>query len=317
MGAGSGEEGENGSMNGKVCLIVLFNHRYDKNIERLEEMYRNRFSSRFYLMPFYDGNRENVIPVYENSHQFQGYLAQGFSRFYDESYEHYFIVADDMIINPEINEENYQEYFKLGEGTGYITDLYPLSEWSGGFERLENAMLVRAVHKGVNCLEELPDPEKAFACAKEKGFGSFRFPKKMVFNSTFSYNYRYWSSRSRIHLLARVLLGITDRLDYPYMCAYSDIFIVSGSAVREFCRICGVFAAARLHVETALPTALMLAEKRILTNADLGYRADLLWDRSRREQIGERNHWSIARLTEKWEKDMVCMHPIKLSQWKS
>lgn len=303
-------------MKGKVCLIVLFNHRFDKNIGVLEEMYRARFSNRYYLMPFYDGDYENVIPVYEGSYQFEGYIAQGFRDFYDESYEHYFVVADDMIIDPRINENNYKEYFGLDENTGYITDFYPLSEWSGGFERLENAMLSQIIHRGVNSAEELPNPEDAFARAKEKGFDDFGFKKNMVFNGSFKYNYRYWSSRSRIHLLARVLLGITTKLDYPFMCAYSDIFIVSANAIKEFCKLCGVFAAVDLHVETALPTAMLLAQKKVNTNKELGYKAHLMWDRGERKIVGDKFNWQVSRLTEKWEENTVCIHPIKLSQWK-
>jgi len=57
----------------KAALILIYNHRYDKNIEILEKIYSKRFSVIFHLVPFYDGNRDNVIPVYENSYYFEGY----------------------------------------------------------------------------------------------------------------------------------------------------------------------------------------------------------------------------------------------------
>lgn len=304
-------------MKNEVCLIILFNHRYDKNIDRLEAMYRTRFSNRYYLMPFYDGDRERVIPVYECSYQFQGYLAQGYSRFYDPKYKHYIVIADDMIINPEINENNYQEFFRLDAHSGYISYWYPLSQWPCGFERVENALVADTLHKGVNSKEELPTMDAAFQAAREKGFADYSFPKKAAFYGSFKENLKYWtSSRSRFHLLGRILLGMTNKLEYPFMNAYSDIFIVSADAIKEFCRICGIFAAARLHVETAVPTALLLTEKRVVVNDDLGYRAHLMWDRRERSEVETANDKKISNLVKNWEKDVVCLHPVKLSQWK-
>jgi hypothetical protein len=64
-----------------ICLIVVFNHRYEKNLAQLREIYKNRFSHVYYLMPFYQGKDFDVIPVYESSFHFQGYFTQGFHRF--------------------------------------------------------------------------------------------------------------------------------------------------------------------------------------------------------------------------------------------
>lgn len=301
---------------GEVCLIVVFNHRYDKNIERLEKMYQKRFSNRYYLMPFYDGDVDNVIPVYECSYQFQGYLAQGYARFFHENYDHYIIIADDMIINPVIDEKNYRNFFKLDEHSGYISYWYPLSQWPCSFERVENALIAHALHKGVNAKEELPSGERAFSLAGEKGFHDYSFPRKAVFYEGLSKNIRYWtSSRSRFHLLGRILLGITNKLEYPYMNAYSDIFIVSAEAIKEFCRLCGIFAAMRLHVETAVPTALLLSQRKVVVNKDLGYRAHLMWELKQQEEIERKNDLKISNLIAHWEKDMVCLHPVKLSRW--
>ena len=62
----------------RIALVVIYNHRFDGNISIVEDLYRERFSNIFHLVPFYDGDRPDVIPVYENSFQFQGYIAQGF-----------------------------------------------------------------------------------------------------------------------------------------------------------------------------------------------------------------------------------------------
>ena len=74
-------------MNGNIALIIIYNHRYDSNVSILEGIYKERFSDIFHLMPFYDGDKPNVIPVYENSRYFQGYIAQGFRNFFNESFD--------------------------------------------------------------------------------------------------------------------------------------------------------------------------------------------------------------------------------------
>lgn len=74
-------------------------------------------------MPFYDGNVENVIPVYESSFRFQSYIAQAYQHLKGKGYTHYFIVADDMILNPQINETNLFELTGIGEHQSYIYDI--------------------------------------------------------------------------------------------------------------------------------------------------------------------------------------------------
>ena len=112
----------------EVALIIIFNHRFDKNIDILEKIYRNRFSNIYHIIPFYDGDRPNVIPVYENSYCFQGYIAQGLKNYFSEKYSHYFFVADDLILNPEINENNFKEHLSLGEDTSYLPYFKTLHE---------------------------------------------------------------------------------------------------------------------------------------------------------------------------------------------
>ena len=51
-------------MSSEVCLLIIYNHRYDDNIEKLERIYKNRFSDIYHIVPFYNGTIENVIPVY-------------------------------------------------------------------------------------------------------------------------------------------------------------------------------------------------------------------------------------------------------------
>ncbi|HTD94780.1 MAG TPA: hypothetical protein VK644_13240, partial [Chitinophagaceae bacterium] len=92
-----------------ACLVIVFNHRYDKNIPVLERMYSGRFRHIYFLVPFYDGAHPNVIPVYESSNFFQSYFAQGFHRFFREEFTHYIFLGDDCVLNPSITESNVLE----------------------------------------------------------------------------------------------------------------------------------------------------------------------------------------------------------------
>ena len=57
-----------------VCIVVVFNHRFEENVEKLKEIYKNRFSKVVFLMPFYTGDDRDIISVYESSYQFHGYF---------------------------------------------------------------------------------------------------------------------------------------------------------------------------------------------------------------------------------------------------
>ncbi len=90
-----------------IALVIIHNHRYDANISRLDEIYKNRFSYIFHLVPFYNGDKNNVITVYENSHYFQGYVVQAYERLTTEgNFNHFIFIGDDLILNPQININN-------------------------------------------------------------------------------------------------------------------------------------------------------------------------------------------------------------------
>ena len=76
----------------KTALLVVYNHRFDKNIGRIRELYANRFSYVYHVMPFYDGNEPDVIPVFDSSYCFSGYIAQAYSHLRNDGFTHFFIV---------------------------------------------------------------------------------------------------------------------------------------------------------------------------------------------------------------------------------
>src|SRR5690348_16209399 len=112
----------------KVALIIIYNHQYNKNIEIVERIYKNKFSNIYHLVPFYRGEKSNVIAVYQSSYYFHGYVSQGLKSFFKKEYSHYFFIADDMILNPMINEDNYREYLHLSDHSCFIPRLSTIDE---------------------------------------------------------------------------------------------------------------------------------------------------------------------------------------------
>ncbi|MDR0799670.1 MAG: hypothetical protein LBN18_07930 [Dysgonamonadaceae bacterium] len=303
----------------KVVLVVIYNHKYEKNIELIEKLYKNRFSWIYHLMPFYSGDRPNVIPVYENSVYFQGYVAQGFQKFYQPEATHYFFVADDMILNPEINETNYREFFHLNESQSFISDFFNLYEYLD-WPHIHEAFIFKPTYHHLEIKGELPDYQEVEKkliqngalnrpIKEEPGLKWKQLYPKVIKN-IFCKKNRVWLA----HWLSDSIRRKRYTLSYPLAASYSDIFIVSAQTVRPFCHYCGVFAALRLFVEIALPTALALSAKGVVTEKELSLKGKPLWT-TEDYTLLEPYKKNLELLWKNYPKDVLYIHPIKLSQW--
>ena len=145
----------------KICLLVLFNHRYDKNLPLLDEMYRGRFSHIYYIVPFYDGDRKDVIPVYGRSVFFEIYIAQAYNMLKDKGFDYYYIVADDMIINPAINENSILDFFELEKGQSWIPHLRRIIDQKSFWLGTLAAYVYKPKQKYVETRGELPSIKDA------------------------------------------------------------------------------------------------------------------------------------------------------------
>ncbi len=125
---------ENKNIARKPVLVVIYNHHYPDNVAKIEHIYGERFSRIHHLMPFYEKRRDpnpanhkfNIIPVYDNSHYHQSFIANGFSHYYHQDASHYIFIADDLMLNPQINENNYQKFFNLTPDSAYIEEVQNL-----------------------------------------------------------------------------------------------------------------------------------------------------------------------------------------------
>ena len=116
------------------------------------------------------------------------------------------------------------------------------------------------------------------------------------------------------HILRRIF-GQKPPPAYPICGGYSDIFIVSSATIKQFADLCGAFAATRLFVEVAIPTALVLATEKdglVIEKTKI----KTLWGQEEVEPFETRYQSSLSHLLDNFPEDTLAIHPIKLSQWR-
>lgn len=292
----------------KVALLIIYNHRYDQNIPRLEKLYGGRFSNLFHIVPFYDGNQENVIPVYESSYYFSGYISQTYAYLKNKGFTHFFIVADDMVINPSLNEANLWQGIGIDMDDCYIDGLIFLQELKIFWSHLFEAMDYFVDKQGVEVSDILPSRQEAERCFDRYGLPHGSIPKKLF--GEWLLQQKEWKMKKKIWRYIK-----KRHLDYPLVGGYSDICLVTADAMDKFALYCGAFAATDLFVELALPTSMVLSAKRIKFNKDIKLESGAMWSDKDMQFLQEYN-FSLAKLIDQFPANKLYLHPIKLSKWK-
>ena len=312
----------------KATLVIIYNHHYPSNIERLNLIYGVRFKSIYHVIPFYDGERSDVIPVYENSFQFQGYIAQASSIINKDDSDHFLFIADDMIINPKINESSYAEIFGVNSSANFIPELLQLGEIENYWSRLSEACAWGLKAPGVESASQLPSFEEAMQIFKEFGWGPQLINSSAIFQKD-----RFWATLLRGLLRGKIRLSLVGtllrikifnrgdykvlqrkvHLHYPLVGGYSDIVLISKQDLPKFARYCGVFAASRLHVELAIPSSLVFATRNIVTEKDISRSGRAYWG----DEVKEFDVYNgnLDTLLENFPDEKLYIHPIKLSEW--
>lgn len=302
----------------KVALIIIYNHQYNKNIEIVERIYSNRFSKIYHLVPFYTGEKSNVIPVYCSSIYFEGYVAQGLKSYFNEAYTHYFFVADDLILNPAINENNYKQHLKLDKQTCFVPRLSPLNESPNFWPVNFYAILYDGTSPGVEAVNQLPGYREAEMLLKHHG----------IENGTLHFDQIWKKPRSvrelgkkiteeKMYIPRYIKSKVTKKehsLTYPLVRSYSDIFVVSSDAIKLFSHYCGVFAATQLFAELAIPTAMAFSAEKIVTEKELTLQGRALWTKEDMKQLVKYNN-SLKNLLSDFPATRLYLHPVKLSKW--
>jgi hypothetical protein len=283
----------------KAALVIIYNHQFNKNIEPLETLYSSRFSKIVHLIPFYRGNKKNVVPIYENSYYFQGYIAQAWLALGAYDCDDFLFIGDDLLLNPVINEKNHREFLSLDDQTSFIPNVRELHRRNTFWKRCKEAVEWQSSVNGLEVRGMLPSVEEALAHYERHGLKPGPLQA-----------YLTDSKLTSDHIAGRQLVS----LPYPLIGSYSDIFAVPRTLMNEFSNYCGIFAATRLFVELAIPSALAMASPKLASEANINLKGRAMWT-SEDMKILEPYERSLSRLVNNFPENYLYLHPIKLSQW--
>lgn len=314
---------------GLAAAVFLFNHKYEGNVARLDAFYGTRFRHRQFIIPFATSGDPRVLRAVEASWYFSGHVAQAGARLVrDPAITHYAFIADDLIVNPSLDETSLVETLDLGPDSGFIKSIAAADElryrwpWAG-----EAAMSIRKFGRGFDYRAELPPADLAQRRFEAMGL-RFPFPRPRSVNELVIRTAKNAVGSPWAFLMGLAVTG--RRADYPILAGYSDFFVVPATALDRFIDYCGVFAAMNVFAEVAIPTALALSVDDLRTERPVGeffgdppsrpppsgLRGVELWEREEPVEFAERFDKRLDRLRNEFPADWLYVHPVKLSQWR-
>ncbi|MCH9665063.1 MAG: hypothetical protein K0U41_04365 [Gammaproteobacteria bacterium] len=315
----------------KPVLVVVYNHNYPANIPKIEYLYSKRFSRIYHLMPFYFPDKsvdaelaKRIIPVFDSSYYFQGFMAAGYNTYRHEDASHYIFVADDLILNPEINEDNYADFFELNAKDSFVQNTHDITQpfgkepWVFSFF----AFTFNFHAPGLQETHKLPSVEEAIGKFKPLGYATQYVREKSGVSRLL-----FKASRKIATIFPRYVRYIeyfnkkyNFKLSYPFVSGWSDLTIVPHNKIDKFCHYCGIFAGLNLFVEIAIPTTLVLLqgedELRIGPNSKYqvfeGWPIDLHPFNLNLPQ--NKKFKTLDDILAAFPREYLYIHPIKLSQ---
>jgi hypothetical protein len=301
---------------GGVKLVVIYNHKYLNNISKVEELYKDRFLNICHLMPFYQGTKSNVYTVYENSHRFNGFIAQAVDKIQDISVDHYLFIADDLLLHPAINQTNYKEFFNVNVNSNFISELISFHNLTSFWHRSVDALNFKPKTSSADISKEMPSFEEAKERLQYHGCSVLPLTIKQLENrNQISELPIILRTFKTVKYLVKKLFFSQKKyeLAYPLVGGYSDIFILNQTSLKPFAHYSGVFAASNLFVEVAIPTTMALISENLSLETATKLKGLTLW--SDKDITSLKNKYiSLDNLINNFP-DHLYIHPIKLSMW--
>ena len=315
----------------KTALVVIYNHHFPVNVDKIEKIYGERFDKIFHVMPFYEGDDDRIIPIYENSYQFQGYIAQAVDKFYSDEYEYFAFMGDDVLLNPNLSNKTIEDVLKVDKDTGYIARNIK-SMTLGHVETRK--WILPSIANYLHCEDKeaidklLPSPQEIAKKYEKLGLSCKIFDEN-AFNYLFDYMkiQPFWNFFYKIRFgnLEFDLAKIFEQYEknatlplkplIPFSLGFSDFFVLPKRYIKDFVRICGIFAHARIFVEVAIPTTMVILLDKISLPQDLNQVVVNYNTKEARAELVERHGGSIKHIMENWEQENILVHPVKYSQW--
>lgn len=307
------------TMISNICLVVIFNHRYNSNVEKLQKIYGSRFSNIYYVVPFQtkgipDYLLDKVIRVYESSFYFQGYISYAYDVLKDQGYGYFMFIGDDLILNPRINENNLFEITGIDQNSCFIKRYEPV-DLGGSISAIRLYDTIKPFYfaSGMEWKRELPSKEEALLILSEHGYD------ESVLHMTWDFVKRNRFLKSFKMLPFSILVFILTkfkRYPYPLFNGYADIVCVPANVMPKFAYYCGVLSAMNIFVEIAIPTALLFSSKKVCQESDIRLRGGDVWSLEEIAGIEKQYHSNMKELLEKFPDYILYYHPVKLSKWK-
>lgn len=319
----------------KTALVVLFNHNYEKNIPVIKKLYKNRFSQIKILMPFYYGDDEDVIHVYGNSFVFHTYIAQAKEKLMQMDCDDFLIIGDDLLLNPELCENNIHEKLAMPNGAFYIDAVEDVSKCDYNRPVLE-ASRFSPYFPGLDGSANrcVPGFDEALQILQSKNLISFTRlsrwkPFYPLFKKGWIKNFRenYKIFKARVWHFLKVLQYKIRAVDmpYPYVFGYSDILMIPREKMLAWCSYLEVFATWNMFVEMAIPTAMMLLPETTVCFANqTRYKTGNVWYPQNPRHFDYissiinkvvEDSATPDELASKFPMEYLYLHPVKLSRY--
>lgn len=216
-----------------------------------------------------------------------------------------------------INQENLFEFFDIDEDSSFCPASQPLGDIKGwNYEhRIYDGVRAFSSHAGTEYQNEIMKSDEAFEKVYASGYTVSSFTLKA--SQLLKRRYSCMSKKGIMRFMIMHPKHFFDllkkmRLPYPIFGGYSDIFFVHKKDMKELARYFGIFAAMRLFVELAVPTAMKISCENL---QEIKGRAKVVWSTDEVQQIERNYDKNIEKLFLNWPKECNYMHPIKLSKW--
>ncbi len=270
----------------KVALVIRhdFRQHHSDNIPALEKLYGARFSHIYHLVPVVRGFAPvageiagNVIPLHGDPRRYGEFIAQGSRHYFRAEYTHYFFIHCDFVLCAGINQDNFLDSLNLDEeGAAFLSDLYRLHQ-RPDWVHTAQAFAFRAPGSPFPAYEEALQKFAAHGLATAPvGLTPLLLRRGYAAPRADSMPQKITSALRWLKMVLRRLRHVLTwpagerKLAYPLVGGDTGLVVVPASGVREFCRYCEAFAELDLSVAIALPSALALSCKKIVTHKDVG-----------------------------------------------
>jgi hypothetical protein len=298
-------------MSESICLSFVFNHQFEKNIPKLKELYKERFSTIYFLSPFTNWNQaEDIIPIYETSIHFQGYFAQAFS-YLPKDFDYYVFCADDLILNPKLNEGNLIEKLSCNQ-SAYIKYLNPIWEHSFAWHKFSDSLSFPDANNPIPIQQFLPQREELLKTYERHG---------LKYRNLGLHNFR--GIHQKTVSIERIICGIKYLFRYgfkryvhfPLIEGYSDLIVIPKENLQSFCQLCGIFGAMNLWVDAAVATSMVLSCESITQEHDNDMIGKEFWNPIDAKKAISKAEGKIEKISSLFSEETSYIHPIKLSEF--